>query len=300
MYRKIHPGGRNVRQRVRHPQNFFAPCGVRGMRMEKSELTMEISSDDCGGCGEVAVLRIVGNLDFSGIGMLSGFFDKIAAEGRSYLIVDLIGIESMCSAALGEFMGYRKRLAERGGNLVFAGLSGGVRSKLTLLGANKIFSFYQDVRGALSAYRWEHKKLSKSVTVVFPPFLKLVPSVRQFVSRFTKQNGYSAKDAFRIETIVDEVCNNAVEHGQHSEDNEVEVRLAVDKEKIGISVSNRSDPQKVSTLRKLIKPVTYSSHVGDDDRRGRGLALIRMLSNDMNVEITDRGTSVHVIKLREE
>jgi len=266
--------------------------------MDKNKLTMEISPDE--GCDEVAVLRIAGHLDFSGISMLSGFFDKLAAEGRGYVIVDMAGVEAICSAALGEFMGCRKRFVERGGNLVFAGLTGSVRSKLTLLGANKIFSFYQDVRGAINAYRWDYKKHSKSVEISFPSFLKFVPPVRQFASRFSRQNGYSAKDAFRIETIVDEVCNNAVEHGQNGDGCEVAVRVSINKEKVAVSVSNQSDPEKVSVLKELIKPASPATHVGSDDKRGRGLALIRMLSNELDVEITECGTSVHVTKLREE
>jgi anti-anti-sigma factor len=267
------------------------------MGMDNSNLTMEISSDES--CAEVAVLKISGYLDFSGITMLSGFFETIVSEERGYVIVDMSGVEAICSAALGEFMGYRKRLVERGGNLVFAGLAGNVRSKLTLLGANKIFSFYQDVRGAINAYRWDYKKHSKSVSIAFPSFLKFVPPVRQFASRLAKQNGYSNKDAFRIETIVDEVCNNAVEHGEAGKGGEVEISVSINKERVALSVSNRSDPEKVAMLKELVKPA-MPNHVGDDDRRGRGLALIKMLSNELEVEITERGTSVHVTKLREE
>ncbi|MDR2579161.1 MAG: ATP-binding protein [Chitinispirillales bacterium] len=266
--------------------------------MNNNALVMEISSDEVS--SEVAVLKITGFLDFSGIAMLSGFFGKITAENKNYLIVDLAGVEMICSAALGEFMGYRKKLADKGGNLVFAGLAGAIRSKLTLLGANKIFSFYHDVRGAINAYKWDYKKQSKSITVSFPPFLKLVPPVRQLVSRLARQNGYSTKDAFRIETIVDEVCNNAVEHGLGDPGSEIVLRLSIDKEKVELNVTNQSDPEKISTLRELIKPAVQSDHVGDDDKRGRGLALIRMLSNNMDVKITERGTSVHVVKLREE
>jgi anti-sigma regulatory factor (Ser/Thr protein kinase)/anti-anti-sigma regulatory factor len=267
--------------------------------MGSGELTMEISSD--WGSAEIAVLAVSGVLDFSGIDMLSKCFDRLAAENRSYAIVDLAGVEALCSAALGEFMGYRKRFVERGGNVVFAGLSGGIRSKLTLLGANKIFSFYQDVRSAINAYKWEYKKQSKSVAVSFPADLALVPPVRQLASRIVRQKGYSVKDAFRVETIVDEVCNNAVEHGVGGPENAVEMRMAVDKEKVSINVSNKSAPEKVAVLRELIKPQSRGgNHVGIDDKRGRGLALIRMLSNDMDVDITERGTTVHVTKLREE
>jgi len=261
-------------------------------------LTMELSSGENG--PEVAVLRISGCLDFAGISMLSGFFETMAAENRSCVVLDLAGLTALCSAALGEFMGYRKRLTEKGGCLVFAGLSGNIRSKLTLMGANRIFHFYQDVRSAIDAYLWDYKKQSKSLAVTFPASLKLVPPARQLVSRLAKQKGYSAKDAFRIETIVDEVCNNAVEHGLAGQGNAVTMVVTLDKEKVDIKVSNASDPQKAAVLKEFITPNVPGSHVGDDEKRGRGLALIKMLSNEMDVEITERGTSVHVTKLREE
>jgi anti-anti-sigma factor len=268
--------------------------------MKKNDtLAMEISSSESS--PDVAVLKIAGNLDFSGIAMLSGFFDTITAENRSYVVIDLSDAASMCSAALGEFMGYRKRFVEKGGSLVFAGLAGGIRSKLTLMGANKIFPFYQDVRSAIDAYKWDYKKQSKSLSVTFPASLKLVPPTRQLVSRIAKQKGYSVKDAFRIETIVDEVCNNAVEHGLKGQNNTVSMQIMIDKEKVDITVSNLSDPDKLAMFTELSEPTDPGgAHIGDDDKRGRGLALIRMLSNDMNVEITERGTSVHVIKIREE
>jgi anti-sigma regulatory factor (Ser/Thr protein kinase)/anti-anti-sigma regulatory factor len=268
------------------------------MDMENDKLTMEISSDESG--AEVAVLKIAGTVNFSGIPMLTGFFDKITAEDRNYVVIDMLSVNSICSAALGEFMGYRKKLADKGGNLVFAGLISQIRSKLTLLGANRIFSFYPDVRSAINAYKWDYKKQSKSVTVAFPPVLKLVPPVRQLASRLARQNGYSVKDAFRIETIVDEVCNNAVDHGYKGKDAQVSMCMTIDKEKVELIVTNQSDPEKISVLSDLIGQETKGTHVGDDDKRGRGLALIRMLSNDMNVNINERGTSVHVTKLREE
>jgi len=264
----------------------------------EDKLTIEISPDENN--SEVTVLRISGPLDFSSISMLCGFFGKINAQERNYVIVDMSEALSMCSAALGEFMGCRQKFVEKGGELVFAGLNRDIRSKLTLMGANKIFSFFADVRAAVNAYKWNHKKQSKSIIITIPPSLTLVPPVRQLASRLAKQKGYSRRDAFRIETIVDEVCNNAVEHGLKSQGCDVTIAITIDKDKIDINVSNQSDPEKVAMLRELLKPTEASTHVGSDLKRGRGLALIRMLSTDMKVDITESGTSVRVIKFREE
>lgn len=264
----------------------------------EDKLTIEISADESN--SEVTILKVAGALDFSSIAMLSGFFGKINALEKNYVIVDMSETLSMCSAALGEFMGCRQKFVEKGGELVFAGLNRDIRSKLTLMGANKIFAFFADVRAAVNAYKWNHKKQSKSLVITIPPYLTLVPPVRQLASRLAKQKGYSRRDAFRIETIVDEVCNNAVEHGLKSKGSDITVSITIDKDKIDINVSNQSDPEKVALLKELLKPTEASNHVGNDHKRGRGLALIRMLSTDMKVDITESGTSVRVIKLREE
>lgn len=266
--------------------------------MEEKTLRMETAADSAD--SEVMILRIDGDLDSSSTVMLSDIIDKIIAENRHFVIADLTATSSMCSAALGEFMGCRKRLTEKGGDLVFAGLNRDIRSKLTLMGANKVFSFYQDVHSALHAYKWQYKNLSETMSLVFPSSLKLVPPIRQLASRLAKQKGYSGRDAFRIETIVDEVCNNAVEHGMNGQDLDVSMVIRIDKDKIEVDVTNVSDPQKVSALKALLKPAASAVHIGDDQKRGRGLALIRMLSNDMAVDITENGTSVRVTKLREE
>ncbi len=266
--------------------------------MEEKTLRMETVADPVG--PEVMILKVDGDLDSSSITMLSSFIDKIIAENRNYVIADLAGATSMCSAALGEFMGCRKRLAENGGDLVFSGLNRSIRSKLNLMGANKIFSFHSDIRSAVNSYKWRYKNHSETLSITFPSNLKLVPPIRQLASRIVKQKGYSGRDAFRIETIVDEVCNNAVEHGLKGKDLEVSVRIKIDREKVELSVINVSDPEKISALRALLKPAADSMHIGTDQKRGRGLALIRMLSNDMSVDINDNGTSVRVTKLREE
>jgi anti-sigma regulatory factor (Ser/Thr protein kinase) len=91
-----------------------------------------------------------------------------------------------------------------------------------------------------------------------------------------------------------------VEHGLKKQGCDITISITIDKDKIDIKVSNRSDPEKIAQLRELLKPTEANNHVGNDLKRGRGLALIRMLSTDMKVDITESGTSVRVIKLREE
>jgi hypothetical protein len=40
--------------------------------------------------------------------------------------------------------------------------------------------------------------------------------------------------------------------------------------------------------------------VDNEDRHGRGLALVKMLATELTADINDTGTTIHVTKLKEE
>ena len=107
------------------------------------------------------------------------------------------------------------------------------------------------MRTAINAYHWEVERKSEKVWLSFPPQLQFVPPVRQMVSRIARQKGYTQRDSFRIETIVDEVCNNAVEHGSEKVRKNIDLNINIDREKIELEVINASDPDKIENLKAL-------------------------------------------------
>ena len=248
---------------------------------------------------EVAVFRLQGDLDSATIPILRQRFEEMMGGKFTFVVAEMSRASSLSSATLGELMGCRTRLVERGGDLVLAGLSIGVREKLTAMDANKIFKFYNDVRSSLNAYRWEFHGRSESIDVRIPSRLGFVPPVRQLVSRISKQKGYNNRDSFRIETIVDEVCNNAVEHGIDSDDSAIDLQVSINRKKIEIKVTNASDPKKINALKEISRSL-FVPKMTDEMKRGRGLSLVKMLSNEFNIEYSGVGTCVHVTKLREE
>jgi len=249
----------------------------------------------------ITVLTIAGELDSASIEKLHAFCDEVVNSHPPYVIAEMSGVTLFSSSALGGIMGCRKRLGEKNGDLVLAGLTLDIKTKLNLLGANKIFKMYSDIRTAINAYDWEYKGKAEAVSVSFPSELKFVPPVRQLVSRIAQQKGYSSRDSFRIETIVDEGCNNAVEHGMQGSDRNIDLSVQIDREKIEIRVVNVSNPEKVENLRDIIKgnqtPAQVAALAG---KRGRGLALIKMLANNLNIDFTETGTSVHITRFRGE
>jgi anti-anti-sigma factor len=259
-------------------------------------LKMEVIHSDLG--PDVAIWRIEGELDSNSIETINRYFDQILEGNRFHTIAEMSKVTSISSMVLGEFMGCRQRLAERGGDLVFVGLNLDLKTKLNHLGAIKIFKFHNDLRTAINHYAWEVHFKPEKVWLSFPSELNLVPPVRQLVSQIARQKGYGERDSFRIETIVDEICNNAVEHGVPDTIRDIELFIKIDRKKIEIEVVNLSDPKKINSLKAISKSI-----LGTNEKkleRGRGLSLIKMLSNDLAIDFSGKGTTVHVTKLRED
>ncbi len=248
---------------------------------------------------EVAIIRIEGDLDSASIEEISRSFESVTGGDYVFGVVDMSDVGLISSAVLGELMGYRSCMLDKGGDLVLAGLSPSVKEKLNTMDAHKIFKFCKDVKSAVNAFNWDYKGRAEKICLIFPSQLKYVPPVRQMISRLARQKGYSNRDSFRIETIVDEVCNNAVEHGLRQSGAEVTITTAIDREKIEIQVINTSDQTKAHALKELSKSLCVQKKSANE-RRGRGLKLIKMLSNDFKIEHSEGGTSVHVTKLKEE
>jgi anti-anti-sigma factor len=259
-------------------------------------LKIEIKNNDLR--PDVSIVHFDGALDSASVTTINRNFNKLFEGKRFYTIADMSKVTHISSAAVGELMGCRQVLTEKGGDLVIAGLNLDVKTKMNQLGATKIFKFHNDLRTAMNAYSWQIEQKPEKVWISFPPELNFVPPVRQFVSRITRQKGYGQRDSFRIETIVDEACNNAVEHGAPDKARDIELFLKIDRSKLEIEVVNLSDPEKINSLKAISKSI-----LGTEEKkfeRGRGLALIKMLSNDLAIDFSGKGTTVHVTKLREE
>jgi anti-anti-sigma factor len=256
--------------------------------------------DDIPSMPEVCLVRLSGDLDIGSVAVMERCFTRHADKSKKHAIADMSEVTLVASAALGKLLGIKRRFVERGGDLVLAAMSLELKMKFMLMGANRIFKIHNDLRSAMNAYAWDVKHESEHVRLSFPPQLAMVPAIRNFVSRVMVNKGYGDRDSFRIETIVDEICNNAVQYGSSGGVNNVTLRVKVDWGKIELDAENASDPAKKDLLRKHLDNLNNNTHVKVDTLRGRGLALVKMLASELSADITDKGTTVHVTKLKEE
>ena len=249
---------------------------------------------------DVCLLKFSGDLDARTISSLDGCFTRVRGIDKKHAIADMSAVSMITSTALGKLLGAKRRFVEKGGDLVLAAMSLELKMKFALMGANKIFRIYNDIRSASNAYAWEVMHETEHIKLSFPARLNIVPAVRSFVSRVMIHKGYSDRDSFRIETIVDEICNNAVEYGSQGAKDNIALRLRVDWEKVELDAENISDPKKKELLMSHMRNLQQNLPLDGDDKRGRGLALVKMLASELVADITDTGTTIHVTKLKEE
>ena len=270
---------------------------------ETSIMTEELSNiviEGIPSMPEVCLVRLKGELDINSVVAMDRCFSQHADNNKKHAIADLSDVTLVASAALGKLLGIKRRFVEKGGDLVLAAMSLELKMKFMLMGANKIFKIYNDLRSAMNAYAWDVKHETQHIRLSFPPQLAIVPAVRNFVSRVMVNKGYNDRDSFRIETIVDEICNNAVQYGSPSGHDNVSLRIKVDWERIELDAENVSDPEKKDQLRVHLHNLDNKVQVKGESMRGRGLALVKMLASELTADVTDKGTTVHVTKLKEE
>lgn len=256
------------------------------------KISQQLSTHD----DRIVLLHFQGDLNASDCEATSRIFQDIIDSKKYFIIALMENVTFVSSPFLGELMGCKLRLNEKGGSLVIVGLGYELREKLIQMGADKIFQFYPDTHTAYNHYHWEYTQTAQTVKLSLPPKLQAVPAVRRFISGIARQKGYTSRDAFRIETIVDEIANNAIEHGDATQP-EVFLELKIDRKKFELVVRNKTLMDKANQLKHVIEAAKEPS---DGGSRGRGLALVKLISNSIDVSIDKQGTEVKITKMREE
>ena len=106
------------------------------------------------------------------------------------------------------------------------------------------------------------------------------------VEEIARRHNFPAKAINQIKTALVEACINAAEHSL-SPDGKIHQKFAISADKITITVSNRG-------VRLADRPAPASTL--DDTRRGWGLKLIKGLMDEVNIEQTDDGTRITMVK----
>ena len=135
-----------------------------------------------------------------------------------------------------------------------------------------------------------------------PAQLGFISGIRTALGRISYNFGFTDKDAYEIETVIDEICNNAIMHGINKEDKHIIVECGFETKIIEIMVKDGG-----STEFNVEKVLDNSRKLMEDDTerkinalldRGGGLGLIIVQKYVDKIEITSQpdGTSVKIVK----
>ncbi len=141
-------------------------------------------------------------------------------------------------------------------------------------------------------------QLVGKISVAIPSDLDYIQPLRQFVADLAKAAGFTKKFCFRTEIIVDELATNAIVHGSESPGSEIRLQAAFDADNMHLSVSDQGGTGKnLDHLKRAI----YSPRPKHESKRGRGLVIVQMLSDELLLSLEDNGaTQVKVVKRRSE
>lgn len=142
-----------------------------------------------------------------------------------------------------------------------------------------------------------------TIKISFPANFQVVPGIRSLISRIASAFGFEEKEAYQIETIVDELCNNAIEHGSAGNQAAIELECEFDKQKIAVTVKDSGGKELFNPEQILKQQFQLLEKEKDNlalfERRGRGLVIVKKLSDELDITVGEKGTHVKVVKKRQ-
>lgn len=139
------------------------------------------------------------------------------------------------------------------------------------------------------------------ISITLPTNAYFVSGIRDFtLGLIRNMTDFNEQWAFRFQSVVDELCNNAIEHGSKPGEEITITFLNYAHESIEITVEDSGtgpDKMSVDDLRQLVKERTTPGYI-HSGIRGRGLSkIVSEWTDELNFEkSTKGGTAVHIKK----
>ncbi len=130
-----------------------------------------------------------------------------------------------------------------------------------------------------------------------PSDLDLLPPLRQFIADLAKLSGFSKRFCFRTEIIVDELATNAITHGSTALDSRVRIGATFTPEDLQLTVHDGGGVQ--TNVEGLKRAIHSAPPKNQDPRKGRGLVIAQMLSDEVTIQVDNGETVIKVIKRRD-
>jgi anti-sigma regulatory factor (Ser/Thr protein kinase) len=144
------------------------------------------------------------------------------------------------------------------------------------------------------------KSKSTKITITLPTNAYFISGIRDFTMSMIKNTtNFAEKWAYRMQSVVDELCNNAIEFGS-SEDAEIRVSFVHQKDEyIEMIVEDTGTGKTKTTAKDMEKMLAERKKEGHEFKgiRGRGLAkIVSEWSDELKFEDREEGGLRVIVK----
>ena len=140
----------------------------------------------------------------------------------------------------------------------------------------------------------------REITFEMPAYMGFVPGIRTALSSLAGIIGFNNKEKYEIETVTDEICTNAIEHGSKGKDNHITVACKFDRKYMEITVKDSGAPQfnadKVLQEGQRLMEEEAAKPILDTIRRKRGLMIVKSYVDVLDIISNPDGTIVKMVK----
>ena len=133
-----------------------------------------------------------------------------------------------------------------------------------------------------------------------PAYVEFVPGLRTAMSRIAGVIGFNNKEMYEIETVTDEICTNAIEHGSKGPDKHITIECKFDNKYMEIVVKDSGSPhfnvENAFKEGKRLMDEEAAKPLLDTIRRQRGLMIVKSYVDTLDITSHSNGTVVKMVK----
>ena len=137
----------------------------------------------------------------------------------------------------------------------------------------------------------------EKINFIVPAYEGFIPEIRTVIGRIARDFGFNDNEAYEIILAIDEVCNNAIEHGSRGRYKHVNLECKFDKQEVEITVRDSGSPQfNVAEALKHDQELMEQRSAKPVLLRGLGLIIVQKCVDSLNITSSSQGTEVKMFK----
>ncbi len=124
----------------------------------------------------------------------------------------------------------------------------------------------------------------KNIHLRFPGDLLYIGPIRAFIKQLARRLNFSPPRIDDIELAVEEVCNNAIEHGSSESQSDILLAITLEHNKIEVLVRDKGREPKTANWLCIGRLEQIQQEMSPEGERGHGIYLAKRLSDEMDLK----------------